>query len=258
MEFEGTPSDRLPDVLATGVTDVRFVFVSMSTKDPDGRDAAYFEWHGLDHRPEQYRLAGLRNALRLVSTPACRSVRAANAAPFDAVDNIMTYMFSSLDVAGPFLALGRALDQAGRMPHRLPAVATMMGELASKAAPPRVVAGADVIPWRPALGVYLIVEKGQAPAHDLVDVPGVAGVWSFHGASAPPSTTSETGKPFPPNGLDVRGQQITYCYLDADPVETGKRLGEHMKRRWASGAVQGLLAAPFFTVTPFDWGRHVP
>jgi hypothetical protein len=31
-----------------------------------------------------------------------------------------------------------------------------------------------------------------------------------------------------------------------------------MRARWASGAVQGLLAAPFFMIVPFDWACHLP
>ena len=77
MKLVGTPSDRLPDVLATGASDANFVFLSCSGRDPDGRDAEYIEWHSLDHRPEQYRLAGVRNSIRLVSTPAARAARAA-------------------------------------------------------------------------------------------------------------------------------------------------------------------------------------
>ena len=89
----GTPTDQLPDVLATGSTDVRLAFISLSAREPDGRDAEYLEWHHLDHRPEQHRLAGLRQSLRLVSTPACRAARAASVDSFDAVDHVMTYLF---------------------------------------------------------------------------------------------------------------------------------------------------------------------
>jgi hypothetical protein len=47
IDLPGTPSDELPDVLATGATDVRLVFVSMTAREPDGRDAEYLEWHSL-------------------------------------------------------------------------------------------------------------------------------------------------------------------------------------------------------------------
>ena len=247
LHLEGTPSEELPDVLGTGTSDVRFAFISMSAREPNGRDAEYVEWHSLDHRPEQHRLAGLRQSLRLVSTPACRDARAASVDRYDAVDHVMTYLFNGPEALSGFNDLGAALHQGGRMPLRLPTVEFMTADLVGKVAAPAAVAGADVIPWRPSLGVYLIVENGEAPVDALTEVPGVAGIWWYRGGVAPD-----------PYATDARGRQITYCYLDDDPVATGERLGEAMRQRWASGAVEGLLAAPFQTVVPFDWTRHLP
>ncbi len=247
MDLAGTPSDELPDVLATGLADVGLLFISMSAREPDGRDAEYLEWHSLDHRPEQHRLAGIRQSLRLVSTPACRAVRAASTPAYDACDHVMTYLFDGIDSLDGFTTLGGALNAGGRMPLRLPTVAFMTADRVGALANPSAVAGADVVPWRPSTGVYLIIERGEAPADDLATVPGVAGVWWYHGAVAPP-----------PYGTDARGLQITYCYLDQDPVETGVRLAAEMERRWASGAVEALFAAPFFTLVPFEWTRHLP
>ena len=245
--FAGTPSDQLPDVLATGSTDVRLAFISLSAREPGGRDAEYVAWHSLDHRPEQHRLAGLRNSLRLVSTPACRAARAASVDHYDAVDHVMTYLFSDPAALTPFNDLGAALHNGGRMPLRLPTVEFMTADLAGKAAAPVAVAGADVLPWRPARGVYLVIERGETPADALAGVPGVAGVWWYRGALAPA-----------PFGTDARGLQITYCYLDDDPVATAALLGNELRRRWASSDVVGLLAAPFHTPVPFDWTRHLP
>jgi hypothetical protein len=208
MRLAGTPSDQLPDVLATGRTDVRYAFVSLSAREPNGRDAEYIAWHSLDHRPEQHRLPGLRNSLRLVSTPACRAARAASTEAFDAVDHVMTYLFTDLAEMPGFNALGKALGEGGRMPLRLPSLGYMTAA--------------------------------------LVDLPGVAGVWWHHGAMAEPY------------GGDARGRQITYCYLDGDPVEAAAGLGDAMQARWASGEVTGLLAAPFFAIVPFDWEKHLP
>lgn len=245
--FEGTPSDDLPAVLAVGSTDITYAFISLSAREPAGRDAEYLRWHTLDHRPEQYRLAGLRNSLRLVSTPACRAIRAASTDNFDAVDHVMTYLFSDASAIPSFTALGGALNQAGRMPLRLPSVGFVTADLEAKAAAPDAVAGADVTPWRPATGVYLIIEDGHASADHLIDVAGVAGVWSYHGNLAPAPYLS-----------DSRGQQITYCYLDDDPVATSEVLGDAMRQRWQSGEITGLLAAPFHTVVPFNWTQHLP
>jgi hypothetical protein len=130
---------------------------------------------------------------------------------------------------------------------RLPAVQFITADLAGTVASPAAVAGADVMPWRPALGVYLVIENGQAPSGALADVPGVAGAWWYHGNLAPV-----------PHDGDFRGVQVTYCYLDEDPLQVAVPLGAALRRRWASGDVQGLLAAPFYTVVPFDWARHLP
>ena len=247
MQFPGTPSDQLPDVLATGTSDARFVFLSLSSRDVEGRDADYLAWHSLDHRPEQYRLAGIRNTLRLVSTPACRAARAANEAPFDAVDHIMTYQFADTSAMPAFTELGAALDRHDRMTHRLPSAGYLTAERAGMIAAPRALAGADVIPWRPALGVYVIIEEGGASPESLIDAPGVAGIWWWQG-----KVDGEGMSPL------SKGRQITYCFLDDNPETCASALGERMRQRWASGAAKGQLAAPFHTVVPFDWSRNLP
>lgn len=247
MQFPGSPSEQLPDVLATGASDADFVFLSLSARDPAGRDADYLAWHSLDHRPEQYRVAGIRNTMRLISTPAARAARAAEAAPYDAVDHIMTYQFADTASMPAFIELGAALDRGGRMAHRLPSVDYLTADIAGRLAAPHALAGADVIPWRPALGVYVIIEDGYAPPESLLDAPGVAGIWWFRGSAD-----------LPPYGDKSAGKQVTYCYLDEDPVAVAGELGERMKARWASGAVTGLLAAPFYSVVPYHWDRHLP
>ena len=247
MQLAGTPSDQLPDVIGTGTANVGFAFISMSGREPEGRDAEYLEWHSLDHRPEQHRLPGLRQSLRLVSTPECRAARAASTDLYDAADHVMTYLFDSYEAIPGFNVLGGALHEGGRMPLRLPSVGFLTADHVGALANPAAVAGADVIPWRPSLGVYLIIERGEAPVGDLVDVPGVAGVWWYRGSVAPE-----------PYSTDARGLHVTYCYLDQDPVAVAEQLGQTVRRRWDSGEVEGLLAAPFYTLVPFEWTRHLP
>jgi hypothetical protein len=246
LNLLGEPSDELPAVLATGSTDIRFVFVSMSARQPDGRDADYLEWHSLDHRPEQYRLAGLRHSVRLVSTPACRAARAVEDPGYTAVDHVMTYFFASGAALDQFRALSVALS-GDRRPFRLPTVHWGYYWLAGKVAARRAVAGADVIPWRPARGVYLIVERGTESPADLVDTAGVAGIW-WHAGGMPPT----------PGFPDNTGMQLSYCFLEDDPVETAERLQQALEKRWATSAVVPLLAAPFYTVVPFEWERYLP
>jgi len=243
----GTPSDQVPEILATGRSDVTTVFVSLSARHPDGRDAQYIEWHSMDHRPEQHRLRSLRASLRLVSTSACRGARAASTERFDAVDHVMSYFFAGSDLSG-FVELSDALRSAGRTPELLPLVERGVYRLSGMVAAPRVKIGADVLPWWPARGVYLLLEEGTAsPAH-LVDLPGVGGVWWFSGDEETSSETSAV----------TGGLQLTYLYLDDDPVSAAERLRGELDKRWTDGPTVPLLAAPFQTITPFDWDRHLP
>ena len=216
--------------------DVTTVFVAMSGRDPEGRDADYLAWHALDHLPEMYGLAAVRGAQRLVSTPACRAARAASIGPYDGVDHVMTYLLADRAGLGPMGEHAAALAAAGRMPLRLPSVEVAAYDLAGTAAAPRVLVAPDVVPWRPALGVYLLIERGAAPAGDLTGVPGVAGVWWSRGDD----------------------RQVTCCHLDDDPVAVAGRLRAALERRWDGGGPVPLLAAPFHVRVAFDWGRHLP
>lgn len=242
----GTPSDRLPDVLAAGTTDVTTIFTSLSARQPEGRDEEYLEWHTLDHRPEQYRIAGLRHSLRLVSTPACRSRRAASAGRYDLVDHVMTYLFADLGAMSQFQRLSDALP-ADRRPLTLPGVGFGLYRVTGKVAAPRAVTGADVIPWRPALGAYLLVEERSSSPAELVDVEGVAGAWWGEGVAI--ST---------PFTVDCLGLQIAFLFLDDDPEGVAERLRDPLQRRWEGNGGSPLLAAPFHVVVPFEWSRHLP
>lgn len=246
--LEGTPSDSAPDILSTGNSGVSTVFVSMSARHPDGRDADYLEWHGLDHQPEQHRLASLRASFRLVSTPACRAARAASSERYEAVDHVMTYLFSDLAALDEFNALNMAMAAVGRTPYLLPLVERGVYDLAGTAASPRVKVGADVLPWWPAKGVYLLVEEGSAPTGDLLDVPGVAGTWWGLGHPMEP----------PYANADNSGIRIGYCFVDDDPCEVAERLRPVLADRWGRSGAVPLLAAPFHTIVRYDWGRHTP
>lgn len=174
-------------------------------------------------------------------------MRAASKPEFDAVDHVVAYLFTGPESIPAFHELFLALCDNGRFEPKLPPVGFVTGECIDRRAAPRVVVGSDVVPWRPTTGVYLMIEEGQAPVEGLVAVPGVAGVWSFGGIDAP--------QPFQGSS---RGQQITLCYLDDDPVATARALAPIMAERWASGAARGLLAAPFHTLVPFEWSRYLP
>ena len=247
MQLPGTPSDEVEDVLAAGRGDITTLFVSMATRHPEGTDADYLRWHTLDHRPEQHRLSEVRASLRLVSTPECRSARAASHDRYDAIDHVMTYFFSDPSGMTGFLDLAKALIGADRKLPLLPPVERGVYDVRSKSAAPRVKVGADVLPWWPVKGVYLLLERGDAPADPLLDVEGVAGVWSAATLDVDAKLASAQG-----------GQSITYCFLDDDPVATAARLRPVLTTRWEEGGIEPLLAAPFHPVVPHEWDRYVP
>ncbi|ABW10858.1 conserved hypothetical protein [Parafrankia sp. EAN1pec] len=244
----GTPSDDVPAMLANGGTNVTTMYVSMSARHPDGHDADYLEWHSLDHRPEQHRLASLRASFRIVSTPACRAARAASDERYAAADHVMNYFFTDIAGLPSFNDLNMAMIDAGRTPYLLPLVERAVYRLDGAIAAPRVKVGADVLPWWPAKGVYLLVERGEASPAPLVDVPGVGGLW-WGGAAPmePPYTTR-----------DNAGLQIAYCFLDEDPATVGDRLKPVLEKRWQETGLEPLLAAPFHTLVSYDWGRFLP
>jgi len=232
------------------VTEVRVGVFSMSARAPAGFDRDYLEWHGLDHLPEQYRIDGLRNGTRWVSTPACRAARATSDPRYDAVDHIVAYLFAApVDVAlDRFFTLGAELREAGRMPLRLPLVELAGFVRRGGATAARALVDADVLPWRPTRGIYLLIERGTpAPPDALLDVPGVAGVWSFEGTDSLHERLAATD--------DLR---LTVAYLDGDPPDVAARLPEVLAPRWASGATSPLLAAPFVTVVPWRWDAALP
>lgn len=246
FELAGTSSEQVEPILAVGDSGVHTLYVSMSGRHPGGKDADYLAWHSLDHRPEQYRISSLRGSLRLVSTPACRAARAAGDGPLGAADHVMTYFFADLSGMPPFDELSTALRDAGRTPYLLPMVERGIYDVRATAVTPGVKVGADVLPWWPAAGVYLLVEPASTPATELVDVPGVAGVWS--------AVAVDGGH----MGNAPVGQQVTYCFLDDDPVQVAARLRPVLEERWRAAGASALLAAPFHVVVPRDWDRYLP
>jgi hypothetical protein len=247
MELPGTPSDGVDEILDNGNGLITTLFVSMATRHPDGTDADYLQWHSLDHRPEQHRLSAVRASLRLVSTPACRAARAVQHGRLGDVDHVMTYFFSDTAGLEGFLTLSKALGDAGRKLALLPHLERGVYDVRHKAAAPRIKIGADVLPWWPIKGAYLLLESAAVSAADLIEVDGVAGVWSTTAVDVGPRLASAQA-----------GQQLTYCFLDQDPVETAHRLAPALEKRWNATAVEPLFAAPFHPVVPYEWDRYLP
>ena len=240
----------------------------MSGRHPDGQDADYLSWHSFDCRPEQHRLPGMRASLRLVSTPACRGARAVSAGGYDSVDHVMTYFFAQVAGFRGFAELTAALRAAGRKPYMdgshgraevrlLPQMEMGVYHLEGMAAAPRIKIGADVLPWWPLQGGYLLIEQGRAPARDLIDVPGVGGAW-WGSTSQLDREFAAVANQMATADVVATEQQITYCFLDDDPVATAERLCPVLEKRWANNGIEPLLAAPFHPVVGYEVDRNLP
>jgi hypothetical protein len=220
---------------------VRLCVISMSARSPDGDDAAYLAWHGLDHLPEQYGIPAIVHGQRWVSTPACRAARAPGDGALHTTDHAVQYLFA--DPTGPaldqFFSRGAELREARRMPLRLPSVELAAYALTDAYAAPAALVDADVLPWRPSRGAYLIVSETPIDAAALCTIPGVAGVWRYAGGV------------FHERLVDTSRRHLAVCYLDDDPVDVGARV---------SGTLTSpvLLGAPFVSVVPFEWERSLP
>src|SRR3954447_8022288 len=246
MRLAVTGLDGIDGVLATGTRSMTTLLVSRATRHPDGADAEYLRWHTLDHRPEQHRLSAVRASLRLVSTPECRAARLQGDERVDALDHVMTYFFTDEAGLQPFNELSTALGDAGRKPRLLPPVQRGVYSVSRREASPRAKVGADVLPWWPSVGVYLLLESATAPASELTEVDGVVGTWAAESRGVDKSLAS--AQP---------GQLLTYCFLDGNPIDVAERLRPLLTERWSSPDIRPLLAAPFQIVVPHQWDRHV-
>ena len=249
--------DDGPAIAERGTGAVTAAVVSMSERHADGRDAAYLEWHMLDHLPEQYRLPGLRSGLRFVSTPECRAARAASVAPFDTVDHIVQYLFT--DPVEPaleaFFSLGAALRAAGRMPIALPRVQ---------------VGGWNAKPGR---------RRRSGPRGGCSAAVATDGGRLCRGRTARSGRRSGTlrrartprlgargcrrmelvGCGTPAQRLETTaGLALIVCYLDGSPTDVASGLAPVLEDRWAGGRLTPLLAGPFEVVVPGEWDRHLP
>jgi hypothetical protein len=238
----------------------KFGVFSLSASSPDGNDARYLEWHHLDHLPQQYEIEGMLYGQRWVSTPECRAMRTAQSDRFQPVNHVVHYLLGEpvAKAVDDFFALRDHLIEVGRFPERLPNRLVAGCEPVEVHAAASAYVTADIVPYRPNRGVYLVIERADPP-HDrvsdtarwspadvdaLLAIDGVAGLWTFA-----PSTLR-------PDEFSQSGYTIAACYLDGDVVGTARPIGEVLSARWRRESVEPALAAPFVSLQAFDYERH--
>jgi len=139
---------------------------------------AYNEWHQLDHMPEQFSLDGISFGQRWVCTPACAASRVAVSSTLKRCHYVTLYLMRDAEVLPGFTALGQRLYREGRFFAERRSHLSGPFEVEGRWVSPRIKVSAEVVPFRPAQGIYVVL----GPAVDgatLVSRPGVAGAWAF-------------------------------------------------------------------------------
>jgi hypothetical protein len=188
---------------------------------------------------------------RWVSTPACRAARAVDGPLLSAVHYVTLYLMTEPveQTLDEFLALGGHLRDVGRFHQHRRALLSGPFALRGARAAPRVLISAEAVAYRPNRGTYIVVEDlppGQAsprPAADidaLLDVPGVAGVWSF-------AADPDGDGPWHPGR-----RRVTVCFLDEDALAVSGPVGQ-LVGGWSSASGAVVHAGPLETITPWRW-----
>ena len=252
------------------MTKVRLGFFSFTEVTDPAEHRSYNEWHQLDHMPEQYPIPGVVFGQRWVSTPACRRMRAYDDATLAAAHYMTLYLMGEpVDATlEEFRALGEHLRAVGRFHEHRRSHLSGPFAVSDLRAAPRVLVSAESIPFRPNLGVYVVVrprhpdvvssgrdpvsagelqhgvadDRDLALAGALLEEDGVAGVWTF-----------ATDARFDRHGWRPGDKTITVCYLDAPPLAVASRLSDAVRAAVGESSPPVLLAGPLETITPWSW-----
>ena len=110
---------------------------------------------------------------------------------FEPVNHVVHYLFGEpvAQAVDDFFALRDHLIEIDRFPEWLPNRLVAGGEPVEVHAAPSASVTAEVVPYRPNRGAYLVIEQGDPPADGarwlpehverLLAIDGVAGFWSF-------------------------------------------------------------------------------
>ncbi len=253
---------------------VFFSFVALDDPDPDSH-RRYNEWHQLDHRPENLALPGVAWGDRWARTAGCRAESIASP-EHSATDYVAMYWFRD-----PVERSVREWEQLGRDSFewgRGPMIAGVRRTLLAFFRPVKGYAARSAfvspqaIPCRPNRGLHLTMTRFADPfgpgTHqhhrwedrvlipELLDIPGVAGVWTF---SLDRHQDDQLGlrSHAPPAGSPAL--RIRLLYLDDEPVATWVRVRDRIgapDMRIPNSAVHGdiVISTPLHTIIPWqDW-----
>jgi hypothetical protein len=192
--------------------------------DPSAHEA-YNAWHQLDHLPEQFTIEGINFGQRWVRSPRCRTAEAATGSLLDRFHYMTLYFLRDESLVPEFFELAKELAAKDRFFRARRALLSGPFPVVGRWAAPRVAVSPEAVPFRPAVGVHVVV----GPAVDggrLVDHHGVAGAWQFTDAE--------------------HDRTITVAFVDGDLWQASASLG-------TAGAESPEWAGPLERVDAFRW-----
>jgi len=238
-----------------------FSFVEVPDPSEHG---AYNEWHQLDHLPSQYAIPGIAFGDRWVLTPRCRAAQLACSDHLAPVQYVALYLMTDPieQTLTDFVELGHRLGNLGRF-HRSRATRLFGGlQFLATYASPDVLIAPEVLPYRPAAGVYVIVEEVDEPrtldgwlqlTHvariaRLLDIAGVAGISLF-----------ATSQLYTDPGWSPGRYRITVCWLSKDPATVAHDIAGAIADNWGDDApLHPVFAAALETIRPGEWSWFDP
>jgi hypothetical protein len=194
---------------------------------------AYNEWHQLDHLPEQFSIDGITFGQRWVCSPRCAEARVVVSPTLARCHYMTLYLLRDDGVLPEFFALAQRLRDEGRFFEARKSHLSGPFEVTGRWAAERVKVLAEVVPFRPATGVYVVVGAAsrRVDAAGMAGVDGVAGVWRFA------------------DGSDGGGREIVVAWVDGDLWEASAQLGESVRGLGAGCE----WAGPLERVDPYHW-----
>jgi len=171
--------------------------------DPSAHEA-YNAWHQLDHLPEQFTIEGINFGRRWVRSPRCRAAESATGSFLDRFHYMTLYFLRDETLIPRFFALAEELRAKDRFFRARRALLSGPFPVVGRWAAPRVAVSPDAVPFRPSVGVHVVVGP-PVDGEGLVRHPGVAGAWQFtdavtNGPSRSPSSTATCGRHPPHSG----------------------------------------------------------
>jgi hypothetical protein len=255
------------------VTAVKVGFITLTEVTSDGDHADYNAWHQLDHMPEQFAIPGVVCGQRWVLAPDCAAAAVAVDDPLGAFHYLTLYLMTEPvdETLAEFAEVRERLARLGRFyEHRRARLSGAWVFLEALAAA-RTLVAPDVIPYRSNLGAYVVIDEPDpdAPSSSLdaylrerhtahfprlLDVPGVAGLWSF--ATRRWAFAKSDDPPLSVVAQDAT--RITVAFLDADPLRVAADVGPLVEAHWAGAPVRPRFAGPLRTITPWQWDWFDP